>query len=70
MGDTISDMTIELEQKDNKIQFLEDEIGTPDPKIVEEMNGLDLNKISSKDKCERIMDTLNKTLKNQKYTEN
>ena len=41
MGDTISDMDIEMEQKDNKKQVLEDKIAIPDSKIVEEMNRLD-----------------------------
>ena len=45
MGETISDMDMEIEQKDNKIQFLEDKIGIPDSKVIEEMNRLDLNKI-------------------------
>ena len=67
MGETISDMDIELEQKDNKTQFLEDKIGRPDSKVVEEMKRLDLNKITSKDKCDRIMNRLNKTLNNHKY---
>ena len=44
MGETISDMDIESKQKCNRIQFLEDKIGTPDSKTVEEMNRLDLNK--------------------------
>ena len=70
MGETLSDLDIELEQKDNKILFLEDEIGIPDSKIVEEMNRLDSNKPSSKDKCERSTNRLNKTLNNQKYIEN
>ena len=30
MGETISDMDKEIEQKDNKTQFLEDKIGIPD----------------------------------------
>ena len=30
MGETLSDMDIELEQNDNKIQFFEDKIGRPD----------------------------------------
>jgi len=50
MGDTISDMDIELEQKDNKISFLENKIGVTDDKVVEEMNKLDLNKLSNKEK--------------------
>ena len=44
MGETISDMDIELERKDNKIQFLEDKIGIPDYKVIEEMNRIDLTK--------------------------
>ena len=67
MGETISDMDIELEQKYNKTQFLEDKIGRPDSKVVEEMKRLDLNKITSKDTCDRIMNRLNKTLNNHKY---
>ena len=38
MGETISDMDVEREQKDNKIQFLNDKIGIPDSKVIEEMN--------------------------------
>ena len=70
MGETISDMDIEIEQKDNKIQFLEDKIGIPDSKVIEEMNRLDLNKISSKERNDRIMNRLNKTLTNHKYIKN
>ena len=50
MRETISDLDMEIEQKDSKIQFSEDEIGIPDSKIIEEMNRLDLNKISCKEK--------------------
>ena len=50
MGETIPDMDMEKEQKDNKIQFLEDKIGIPDSKVIEEMSRLDLNKISWKEK--------------------
>ena len=50
MGETISDMNVEIEPKDNKIQFLEDKIGIPDSKVIEEMNRLDINKISCKEK--------------------
>ena len=49
MGDTIEDMVIELEQKDDKIEFLENKIRLPDCKVIEEMNRLGLNKISSKE---------------------
>ena len=54
MGETISDMDKELEQKDNKIQVFEDKVGTPDSIVIEKMNRLDLNKISSKEKMIRL----------------
>ena len=50
MGETISDMDKELEQKDNKIQVSEDKVGIPDSKVIEKMNRISLNKISSKEK--------------------
>ena len=50
MGETISDMDMEIEQKDNKIQFLEDKIGIPASKVIEEMDRLDINKISCGEK--------------------
>ena len=49
-------MDIELEQKDNKTQFLEDEIGIPDFKVVEEMNRLNFSKNEPK-KGDRIMNS-------------
>ena len=55
LGETISDMDLEKDQKDNKIQYLEDQIGIPDSKVIEEMNRLDLNKISCKEKKDRFM---------------
>ena len=61
MGETISDIDVELQRKYKKIQFLEDKIGTPDSEIVEEMNRLDSNEISSQDKCDRIFIRLYKT---------
>ena len=70
MGETISDMDVEIEQKDNKVQILEDKIGIPDSKVIEEMNRLDLNKISCKEKNDRILNRLNKTLHNHKYIKN
>ena len=70
MGDTIDDMDIEIEQKDNKISFLENKIGVTNDKIVEEMNRLDLNQTSDKEKNIRIMNRLNKTLNNYKYIKN
>ena len=70
MGDTIDDMDIEIEQKDNKISFLENKIGVTDDKIVEEMNRLYLNKISDKEKNNRIINRLNKTLNKHIYIKN
>ena len=67
MGDTINDMDIEIEQKDNKISFLENKIGVTDDKVIDEMNRLDLNKISNKEKNNRIMNRLNKTLNKHNY---
>ena len=66
----MSDMDIELEQKDNKKQFLEDKIGIPDYKVIEEMNRLDLNKSSSREKNDRIMNRLTKTIENHNYIKN
>ena len=70
MGDTINDMDIEIEQKANKILFLENKIGVTDDKIIEEMKKLDLDKISNKEKNNRIMNRLNKTLNKHKYIKN
>ena len=70
MGDTINDMDIEIEQKANKILFLENKIGVTDDKIIEEMKRLDLDKISNKEKNNRIMNRLNKTLNKHKYIKN
>ena len=70
MGDTINDMDVEIEQKDNKLSFLENKIGVTDDKVVQEMNKLDLNKISDKEKNNRIMNRLNKTLNKHNYIKN
>ena len=67
MGETISNMAIAIEQKDKKIQFLEDKMGIPDSKVIEEMNRLNLNKKSSNEKNYSIMNRLNKTPNNHKY---
>ena len=66
MGETISNRDMEIEQRDNKKQFLEDKIGIPDTKVIEEMNRLHLNKISCKAKNDSFFNRLNKTLHNQK----
>ena len=70
MADTIENMDIEKDRKDNKAKILENEIGLPDCKVIEEMNKLGLNKISSKRKGDRILDRLNYSLNNQKDTKN
>ena len=70
MGDTINDMDIEIEQKDNKTNFLEDKIGLTDDKVVEEIYKLNFNKITNKEKKDRIMNRLNKTLNNHKQITN
>ena len=67
MGVTINDMDIEIEQKDNKINYLENKIGISDDKVIEEMNNLNLNNILDKEKNDRIMNRLNKTLNKHKY---
>ena len=70
MGDTISDMDIEIEQKDNNKNFLGDKIGVTDDEVVEEMYKFNLNKITNKEKNDRIMNRLNKTLNNHKQITN
>ena len=70
MGETISALDVEIEQKDNKVQILEEKLGIPDSKVIEEMKRLVLNKTSCKEKNERIMNRLNKTLTNDKYHKN
>ena len=50
MGDTMEDMDIEIEQEDNKIEFLRNKLGLPDCKVLEEMNRLGLNKNHLKEK--------------------
>ena len=54
MGDTIEEMDIEKETKDNKKDFLENKIRLPDSKDIEEMNKLGLKKISSKREGDRV----------------
>ena len=66
MGDTIEDMDKETEQKDNKTEFIENKIGLPDCKDIEELNKLGLNRTQSKRKCDRIIDRLKNSLNNHK----
>ena len=67
MREALSDIDIELEQKENKILLLEDKIGMPDSRVIEAMNRLDFNKVSSKRTNDGIMNRLNKKLNNHKY---
>ena len=70
MGDTIGVVDIEIEQKDKKLEFLENKIGLPFSKVIEERDRLGLNKISSERKVDRIMDELNFSLDNHKNIKN
>ena len=71
MADTIADMEIEKEQKDSKIELLEEKkIGLPESKVIEEMTKLGLNEISSGWKCDRNMDNLKISLNNHNYNKN
>ena len=49
-----------------KILKSENKIGLPASKVMEEMNKLRLNKISSKRKCDRIMDRIKELPTNHK----
>ena len=70
MGGTRDDMDIEIEQKDNRISFLENKIGVTDDEVIEEMKRLDLDKITDKEKNNRIMNRLKKTHNKHKYIKN
>ena len=70
MGNTISDMDMEIEQKDNKIEFLEVKIGLPVFKVIEELNKLGLNKTSFKRNVDRNMEGLINSLNNHRSFEN
>ena len=59
MGDTIEDMDMEIEQKDNIIEFFERKIGLPDSKVTEEKNRLGLSKVSSERRSDGILVRLN-----------
>ena len=70
MGETLSDMDKEIEQRDIKRKSSENKIGKTDSEVKEEMKRSDLNKTLSKEKNDRIMKRLNKTLNNYKYIKN
>ena len=70
IGDTIEDMDKEIEHKDNETEFLENKLGLPDCKVIQEMNRLRLSKVSSERKGDRIMDRLSNYFKNHKYIKN
>ena len=62
MGDVIEGMDTEIEHKNIELDFLEFKVGLPDCKVIEEMNKLGLNKISSKtkeDSLNILLNTLN-----------
>ena len=67
MRESIEDVDIEIEQKDEKRDFLGNKIMIPDSKANEELNRLGLNKISSKRKGDRFMDRFNISPKTHKY---
>ena len=67
MWDTIEDMNIEIEQKDTKVESLENKIRLTDCKVFEEMNRLGFNELSYKSEGDRIMDRLNISLNNHQY---
>ena len=69
MGD-IEDMDIEKGQKYNKKELLDNKVGLPYSKVIEEMNKLGLNRRPPKRKSDRIMDRLIKSLDNHDYIEN
>ena len=48
MGQTITDLDIDIEEKNNRTSFSENEMGIAGNKVVEEMNKLNLNKISKR----------------------
>ena len=50
MRETVEVMDIEIEQKGNKKEFLENKVGLPDCKVIEEINRLGLSKLSSQKK--------------------
>ena len=70
IGDTIEDSDKEIEQKDVNIELLENKVGIPNAKVIEEKNRLRLNKKSSKRKCDGIMDRMNISLNNHNYIKN
>ena len=59
MEDTIKVVDIKVEQKEKSIEFFENETRLPVSKVIEEMNCLALNKVSSKKEVNSIMHRLN-----------
>ena len=62
MGDTIEDRDIKKEQKGNKKEILEKKITFFDCKVIEEMDRLGLNKLSSKRKGDLKITNKKKTI--------
>ena len=63
-------MEIELEQKNKETESLAKKIGLPDSKVIEELNKLCLNKISSKTTGGRFIDRVKILLNYHNYTKN
>ena len=63
-------MDLEIEQKDNKVEILENKKRRPDFKILEELNKFCSNELSNQEKNDRNMNRLNKTLTNHKHIKN
>ena len=59
-----------MEQKYNRMELLENKIGLPDSKVIEELDRYGLNKISSKRKGAWITDRLKNSINNHKCIEN
>ena len=53
--------------KNKEMDFVDNKTGLPHSKVVDKLNKLGINKISSKGKCDRIIDSLNNLSNNHKY---
>ena len=70
MGDNTEDMDIEIEQTDKKTDLLENTLGFPDSEVIEKMNRMGLNNLSSKQKDDMNKNRLNISLNNHKNIKN
>ena len=67
MGDTFEDIVTETEQKESKIDFLENKIRFPNSKVLQKMKKLGLIKYSSKREGDRSLDRINISPNIRKY---